>query len=201
MRGGSLGGRSGGSSKDKEKCDPAFAEKMRRVYRANGVRRGQILYRGMWENSLTGHAAIILRPDIPRRNICEHLLSIDAYKSGVYDSTVRSWNYRHYVLGVRKIWYTWERSWWFFKKRVRHEERILNMDKVAQEAEKKRGDPYSCHIFRSKHYDREFICSSLVWYSVKHGCGVDLASWRPHTIWPTDLWLDSKTFVVAKVER
>ena len=45
-----------------------------------------------------------------------------------------------------------------------------------------------------------------VWYSVKHGCAidgeaVDLAAWRPYTIWPTDLWLDSKTYVVAEVKR
>ena len=41
---------------------------------------------------------------------------------------------------------------------------------------------------------------------MKHGCAidgeaVDLAAWRPYTIWPTDLWLDSKTYVVAEVKR
>lgn len=220
MGGGSLGGSSGGTSKKKEKqCDLVFAAKMRRVYWANGVRRGQILYRGMWEGSTTGHAAVILDPNIPAQNMCDHLLSIDAYKGGsssssnssnsskdemapgVHPRPLWSWQNTHYVLGVRKIWYTRERGWWFFKKRVRHEERIYDMDEVARIAYERRKDPYSSHIFRSKHYNREFICSSLVWYSVKQGCGINLAPWRPHMIWPTDLWLDPQTFVVAKVER
>ena len=204
--GGSGSGVSSGSKGDRP-CDEKFAAKMRSVYRAHGVQRGQILYRGMWEGSSTGHAAILMDPDIPETgNICGHLLSIDAYpEDGVRDRTVQTWNYRHYVLGVRKIWYTWEKGWWIFKKRVRHEKKLYNMGGVADVAADKRGCPYG-GVCRSKHQDDRFICSSLVWYSVKHGCSidgdvVDLVAWRPNTIWPTDLWLDSKTFVVAEVRR
>lgn len=223
MGGGSSGSSSGSTSDAGDKRrDSVFAAKLRPIYRAKGVRRGQILYRGIWETSTTGHAAVILDPDIPEQRAGDHLLSIDAYKGGssgsssssnssnsskdtlkpgVHPRPLSTWRYTHYVLGVRKIWYTWERSRWFFKKLVRHEERIYDMDEVARIAYERRGDPYSSHIFRSKHYDREFICSSLVWYSVKQGCGINLARWRQHTIWPTDLWLDSQTFVVAKVKR
>lgn len=204
--GGAGSGVSSGSKGDKP-CDEKFAAKMRSVYRAHGVQRGQILYRGMWEGSSTGHAAILMDPDIPETgNICGHLLSIDAYpEDGVRDRTVQTWNYRHYVLGVRKIWYTWEKGWWIFKKRVRHEKKQYNMGGVADVAADKRGCPYG-GVCRSKHQDDRFICSSLVWYSVKHGCSidgdvVDLVAWRPNTIWPTDLWLDSKTFVVAEVTK
>jgi len=79
------------------------------------------------------------------------------------------------------------------------------MSGAADVAWSKRGCPYGS-IFRSKRDSESFVCSSLVWYSVKHGCAidgeaVDLAAWRPYTIWPTDLWLDSKTYVVAEVKR
>lgn len=208
MGGGSSSGESSGPKKKDMPRDPVFAEKMRNIYQANGVQRGQILYRGMWENSITGHAAIIIDPNIPLNGkASEHLLSIDAYPDdGVQNRTVQSWNYKHYVLGVRKIWYTWEKAWWIVKKLVRHESRLYDMRGAAEVAETKRGKPYAEKISRAKHFENEFICSSLVWYSVKHGCtiegeAVDLVAWRPNTIWPTDLWLDKKTFVVAKVDK
>lgn len=198
---------SNSSEVDWRPSDEEFAKKMRSIYVAKGVRRGQILYRGLWENSSTGHAAIIINPNIPMgEGADQHVLSVDAYQSdGVQARTVKTWNYKHYVLGVRRIWYTWEKSWWIFKKRVRHEQKLLDMSGAADVAWSKRGCPYG-KIFRSKHDSESFVCSSLVWYSVKRGCAidgeaVDLAAWRPHTIWPTDLWLDSKTYVVAEITR
>lgn len=203
----SSSGDSNSSEADSIQFDEEFTKKMRLIYVAKGVRRGQILYRGLWENSSTGHAAIIINPNIPTgKGMEQHVLSVDAYKrDGVRARRVGTWNCKHYVLGVRRIWYTWEKSWWIFKKRVRHEKKLLDMSGAADVAWSKRDCPYG-RIFRSKCHSESFICSSLVWYSVKHGCAidgeaVDLAAWRPYTIWPTDLWLDSKTYVVAEVKR
>lgn len=57
-------------------------------------------------------------------------------------------------------------------------------------------------ISRAKHFENEFICSSLV--SEKDGIiegeAVD-SRHGPNNDLPTDLWLDKKTFVVAKVDK
>ncbi|BAV95103.1 hypothetical protein [Ichthyobacterium seriolicida] len=211
-------GKSSSSKKKQKKYDRVKLLEFLRATDRKG-RRGRILV----ELACVGHTGIYtntntynIRNDIyyngggeVRKN--NYTLSIGAFDTnnvGVINEDVKVWGSKNtykYIMSVGRRKRVWSWVSWFTFGLVDagfREIRSYEYDRIASTAEDLRGYgyildawgyDYARGFWENYTYYRGFTCSTLVWYCILEGAGIDIGSWWTTTISPDGVYHSTNT--------